>query len=273
VLRRIASLIPLLALGVEVAACQPAPSFEVASIRLNKNADEKGAMEFPPGGERFAATNVPLSLLIATAYGVTIPQFSWQNSALPVLSERYDVQAKADHPVSRAEMSRLLQSLLEDRFKLVVRRETRDLQSYALVVDKGGPLLHLSEASHVNDAAPLNPYHARGDERSSGYLAFKDETMSDFAFRLSTLVVLDGRVVVDKTGLDGHYDFELKFSPEPAFAPATGANLREPLPASILIAGPSIFTALREQLGLSLEPRKIPIEVLSVERAERPTEN
>jgi uncharacterized protein (TIGR03435 family) len=153
-------------------------------------------------------------------------------------------------------MLRLLQSLLEDRFKLVVRRETRELQSYALVVDKGGRRLHLSDSPHVNDAAPLNPYHARGGERSAGYLVFKNETMADFAFRLSTLVVLDSRVVVDKTGLDGHYDFELKFARDSPSAD-----------------GPSIFTAIREQLGLKLEPRKIPLEFLSAERAERPAEN
>ena len=181
--------------------------------------------------------------------------FSWQNPTLPVLSERYDIQAKAEHPVSGADMLRLLQSLLEDRFKLVVRRETKELQSYALVVDKGGPRLHMSEVPHFNDAAPLNPYHARGGERSVGYLVFKDETMADFACRLSTLVVLDGRVVVDKTGLAGHYDFELKFASDSASAD-----------------GPSIFTAIREQLGLRLEPRKIPLEGLSVERAERPAE-
>jgi uncharacterized protein (TIGR03435 family) len=254
--RLIANLTLPLALVASVAVCQPAPFFEVASIRLNKNAGEKGNMEFAPGGERFAAINVPLSLLIATAYNVTLPQFSWQNSALPVLSERYDIQAKAEHPVSGAEMLRLLQSLLEDRFKLLVRRETKELQSYVLVMDKGGPRLHVSDVPHVNDAAPLNPYHARGGERSVGYLVFKDESMADFAFRLSTLVVLDGRVVVDKTGLDGHYDFELKFA-----ADSPSAD------------GPSIFTAIREQLGLKLEPRKNPIEVLSVERAERPAEN
>ena len=146
--------------------------------------------------------------------------------------------------------------MLEDRFKLVVRRETKELQSYALVVDKGGPRLHLSEVPRVNDAAPFNPYHARGGERSAGTLVFKDESMADLAFRLSTLVVLDGRVVVDKTGLDGHYDFELKFA-----ADSPSAD------------GPSIFTAIREQLGLRLEPRKIRLEVLSVERAERPAEN
>jgi uncharacterized protein (TIGR03435 family) len=85
---------------------------------------------------------------------------------------------------------------------------------------------------------------------------FKDETMADYAFRLSTLVVLDGRVVVDKTGLDGHYDFDLKFAGDSSSAD-----------------GPAIFTALREQLGLRLEPRKIPLEFLSAERAERPAEN
>ncbi len=113
--RLIASVSLPLALTASVAVCQPAPSFEVASIRLNKNASEKGNMEFAPGGERFAATNVPLSLLIATAYNVTLSQFSWQNPALPVLSERYDIHAKTEHPVSGAEMLRLLQSLLEDR--------------------------------------------------------------------------------------------------------------------------------------------------------------
>jgi uncharacterized protein (TIGR03435 family) len=153
VTRLIASMALPLALVASVAVGQPAPSFEVASIRLNNNAGEKGNIEFAPGGERFAATNVPLSLLIVTAYNVTLPQFSWQNSALPVLSERYDIQAKAEHPVSGAEMLRLLQSLLEDRFKLVVRRETKELQSYALVVDKGGPRLHVSDVPHFNDAA------------------------------------------------------------------------------------------------------------------------
>ena len=142
--------------------------------------------------------------IVSVALLLTLAQFSWQDSAFPVLSERYDIQAKADHPVGPREMLRLLQTLLEDRFKLVVRRETKEIQSYALVVDKGGPRLHLNAVPHASDDGPLNPYHARGGERSGGYLVFKDETMADFAFRLSTLVVLDGRVVVDKTGLDGH---------------------------------------------------------------------
>jgi uncharacterized protein (TIGR03435 family) len=256
VFHRMAAVI-LLAFSAAVALCQPtAPSFEAASIRLNKSSKGGGDIEFLLGGERFAATNVPLSLLIATAYNVTIPQFAWRNSAFPVLSERFDIQAKAERPVSRTEMLGLLQSLLEDRFRLSVRRETKALDAYALVVDKGGPRLHVSDGVHMNGAAPLNPYHARGLEPSSGYLVFNDESMADLAWRLSALVALGNRVVVDRTGLNSHYNFELKFAPD---SPNSD--------------GPSIFTALREQLGLRLDGRKIPLEVLSVEYAERPQGN
>ena len=81
--------------------------------------------------------------------------------------------------------------------------------------------------------------------------------------------MLGGRVVVDKTRLNEHYDFELKFRPDLAVVPPEGANGREPP----LGDGPSIFTAIREQLGLRLIPQKLPIEILNVERAEKPTEN
>ena len=82
-------------------------------------------MEFPPGGERIAATNVPLNLPIVTCVQCHLSQISGQNSAVLVLSERYDIEAKAEHQVSGAEMLSLLQSLLEDRFKLVFRREMK----------------------------------------------------------------------------------------------------------------------------------------------------
>jgi uncharacterized protein (TIGR03435 family) len=233
-------------------------SFEVASVRQNTASRGTGAMDFPPGGERFTAINVPLGAFILTAYNITAaPQCDCLNPAFPVLSEHFDIQAKAEHRVHSAEMLRLLQRLLEDRFKLVIRREIKELDAYALVVDQHGSKLHASEASQINDAAPFNPYHARGAERSSGDLVFNDEAMRDFAWRLSTLTALDGRVVVDKTGLTGRYDFELKFAAQPS--PENEA--------------PSIFTALREQLGLRLEPRKMPIESLTVVHAERPSEN
>jgi uncharacterized protein (TIGR03435 family) len=254
----------LLALAAEVALCQPGTSFEAASIRLNKDAKGRGNIEFLPGGERFSATHVPLGALIQTAYNLTSPQCSCYSSAVPVLLENYDIQAKADHPVSAAEMLRLLQELLEDRFKLVLRHETKELQAYAMVLDKGGPKLHASSAAYINDAAPLNPYHARGVEGHSYDsldLLIKDATMADLAWRLSSLTILEDHVVVDKTGLDGHYDIELKFASESPTAPPSDSD------------APSIFTALCEQLGLRLDAQKIPLEVLTVEHAERPAEN
>lgn len=145
------------------------------------------------------------------AYDLTNPQCSCQSSALPVLSERYDIQAKAEHPVGSGEMLRLLQSLLADRFRLVVRRETKELPAFALVVDKGGPKLHVSNVVHIDVA--------------------------------------------------GHYDLELKFAGQSPTAPPPDSD------------APSIFTALREQLGLRLDAERIPLEVLSVEHAEMPTDN
>ena len=218
-------------------------------------------MDFPPGGDRFTATDVSLGALVLTAYSVTPQQCSCQGSALPVLSERFDIQAKAEHALSRGEMLGMLRSLLKERFKLEIHRETKEFEAYSLVVEKGGPRLHLTDVPQANDAAPLNPYHARGLAPGGGYLVFKDETMEYFAWRLSTLVILGGRVVVDKTGLDGHYDFELKFRPEPPDAAGPAAD------------APSIFTALSEQLGLRLQPQKVPLDLLTVEHAERPTEN
>src|ERR1700722_5790416 len=121
-----------------------------------------------------------------------------------------------------------------------------------------------SRAAYINEAAPFHPYHARGGEGDSYKgldLLIQDATMADLAWRLSSLTILENHVVVDKTGLDGHYDIELKFAGQSASAPPSDSD------------APSIFTALREQLGLRLDAQKIPLEVLSVEHAERPAGN
>ena len=239
-------------------------SFEVASIRINKSSRAKSGIEFLPGGERFLAT-APLAALVMLAYDLTSPQCRCQSSALPGLWERFDIQAKADRPVHPQEMLRLLQNLLEERFKLTVRREMKELPAYALLVDKTGAKLSTSAVMHTeDDAAPRNGYHARGIEErseSSLVLAITDATMADLAWRLSTLTVLEDHVVIDQTGLTGYYDIELKFdSRSPAGLPSTDG-------------APSIFTALQEQLGLRLEQRKMPVEFVTVEHAEQPTEN
>src|SRR5260370_41731728 len=152
-------------------------------------------------------------------------------------------------------MLRMLQTLLADRFKLSIRREMRELPAYALVAEKHGPKLHLSEQQ-----LPWTLSRARGYEPKSGRIIFENESMPDFASVLSTLVVI-GRVVVDKTGLKGNYNFELTFTPPDRLTdPETSPD------------APSIFTAVREQLGLRLEPHRAPVEGLVIEHVERPAE-
>jgi uncharacterized protein (TIGR03435 family) len=250
------SLITFLPFG---AAAQNA--FEVASVRPNRTRD-RGSMEFPKGRERFTATNMPLAAIILVAYDITVRQLSGSD---PLLSERYDIAATAEHAVGRDEMLRMLQALLVERFHLVVRRETREVPVYALTVARGGPKLHRSDLAEDDARVPRTPARAGGTEQRSGYLIFKGESMPDFAWALSRTVATGDRVVVDQTGLSGIYDFELSFERETAPA---GADVRE-----TGLQGPSIFSALEEQFGLKLEPRRAPVEFLVIEHVERPTAN
>ncbi len=232
---------------------QSSPAFDVASVRMNRTSGVRTSVEFLPGGEKFAATSAPLGQFIAMAYGVTPRQISPIDA---IISERYDLQAKTGHPVTRKEMLLMLQTLLADRFKLSVHREMRELPAYALRTTKRGPKLKLSK-----EQLPWTLSRARGNEQKSGRMIFENESMSDFAYALSTLVVV-GRVVIDKTGLTGNYDFELTFAP-----PARPSDI----PASQ--DAPSIFTAVQEQLGLKLEAQKAAVEFLVIDHVERPTDN
>jgi uncharacterized protein (TIGR03435 family) len=255
-MRRILGVVSLMACVPFGAAGQSA--FEVASVRPNR-ARDRGSMEFPKGRERFVATNMPLGAIILVAHNITVRQLSGSD---PLLSERYDIAARAEHAVGRDEMLLMLQALLRDRFKLVVRRETREVPVWALTVRKGGPKLRPSDPAESDDGAPRTPARAGGSEQSGGHIVFQNESMPDLAWALSRTMAVGARVVVDETGLRGRYDFELIFERERAPA---GADVRE--------TGPSIFSALEEQLGLKLESKKAPVEFLIVEHVERPSEN
>ncbi|HEX5227649.1 MAG TPA: TIGR03435 family protein [Bryobacteraceae bacterium] len=255
--------IGVIALALSLATVGCGQSFEAASVRLNKNPHTRGNMEFLPGGERFIATNVWLGALVETAYDVTNQQCDCLSARFPVLTQSFDVVAKADHPVTPSQMLRMMQNLLAERFQLVVRYETKEVPAYALVPDKSGPKLRASSAVGANELAPRNPYHARGTESRTGSslnLSFANVTMADLAWRLSTLADVEDRAVIDQTDLNGHYDIELKI----------GTRSTTELSAD---AGPSLFTALREQLGLRLEPRRMPLQILRIEHAQRPTDN
>lgn len=231
--------------------------FEVASVKANHAGKDFPAMHSDPG--RFTATNMTVKALLAVAYGIRQDQISggpaWTDS------EGYDIAAKAEHAVGREEQQRMLQALLTDRFKLKIRRDTKDVGAYELVVAKSGPKLH----------------RAKEGEKSFrrfglGKLGLQAGTMEQFARLLSGAL---GRTVVDRTGIVGEYDVNLEYTPEGYHPkppePISEKSSHEPPPPDP--NGPTIFAALQEQLGLKLESRKAPGEVLIVEHAERPQQN
>jgi uncharacterized protein (TIGR03435 family) len=250
--------IALIAAGATAQIVPAQPGFEVASVRLNKTGIRGGSMDFSKGGERFTAINMPIGALVLIAYNITVRQVSGADA---FLSDKYDIVAKAEHPVTSDRMLRMLQALLVDRFKLIVHWETREVPVFALTVAKGGSKLRESNPAEVQPAVPRTPAHAGGTELRSGHLVFKAESMPDFAWALSRMAGIGDRIIVDNTGLKGNYDFELLFERD---TPSQGAapNL-----------GPSIFSALQEQLGLKLESKKAPVDFLVIDHIEKPSEN
>jgi len=254
----IASLLACSSLTAYGQPVAPLPTFEVASVRLNKSGVRGGSTEFSKGGERFTAINMPFGALVLIAYNITVRQLS---DPPEFVSEKYDVIAKAEHSVRSDEMLRMLQALLADRFKLVIRRETREVPVYALTLARGGPKLQPAASPDSHASVPRTPAHASGNEVRSGHVAFQAESMSDFAWALTRMAGIGDRIVVDQTGLRDRYDFELKFG-------------RDRLgPENVPSQDPSIFSALQEQLGLKLESKKAPVEFLIIDHVERPTEN
>jgi uncharacterized protein (TIGR03435 family) len=221
-------------------------SFDSATIKRS-NASQEGFLDFSPGGDRLTATSITLGGLLMVAYNVTVRQVS---GPISFLTEKYDVEAKVEHKATRGDMSRMLQALVEERFKLSLHRETKDVSFRALVVGRGGPKLHRSEG-----AALSSPF--RLGSKESGHVIGQHESMPDFVLSLSTIRDGSDLVVTDKTGLEGNFDFDLRFTPQYQKSSS----------------GPSIFTALREQLGLELELQTGPIEFLVVDHVERHADN
>ena len=218
-------------------------SFEAASVRINKSGTSEGRCAPNASvGQTFTVSNCPLGALILFAYDVLQQQVSGQTS---LLGEKYDVTAKAEHPISRIEMKRMLQTLLEDRFKLTLRRETKELPVYALVAGKDGPKFQPSQTASDEGPKPL--------AGSKGQLILQNVAMSDLVFALSRRIA--DRMIVDKTELQGKYDLEMTWYLE----------LGKPDP-------PSVFTAV-QVLGLKLEPQNSPVEFLVIDHVDQPSEN
>lgn len=221
---------------------QPCRTFDVASIKVNTSDAGGGYPVLAPGGKRFTATRQLMLELIMSAYDVSPLQVSGIPKAL--FQERYDIAATCEQPITKEQLPRLLQALLAERFHLAIHRELKEQTVYALILGKRGARgLHASQQA----GKPVL--------RQSGYsFTFTNAEMSDLAGLLSQLA---GRKVVDRTDLRGPYNFTLRYAPNRPGVDASAAA--DGLPDSV-------FTALREQLGLNLEPQKSPVEFIVVDR-------
>ena len=284
------------ALGAQAPQTPAAPAFEVASIKPNNSGDGRVMMQNQPG--RFIATNIPVRLLIRNAYQLQDFQItggpSWLNS------DRFDINAKVDASVQDEvaaargagpgqgpnPVQLMVRTLLAERFKLVVHNETKDQPIYGLIMARSdgrlGPQLKKAE---VDCAAQMAAMRGRGPARGlpppgpsqpgdvipcgirigPGNMAVGGSTLAQFANNLGMFV---GRVVLDRTGLTGSYDFTLTWTPDQMPQRPPGAP-EVPIDPN----GPSIFTAVQEQLGLKLDSQRGPVEMLVIDRVEKPVEN
>lgn len=245
--------------------------FDVAVVKPS-NPDAHGTRFSQNGFENIKITNATLKSLISAAYEIREIQISggpgW------ICSEGFDVEAKVERTgpapdfrnltqEQRSELQKQfnerLQSLLTDRFQLIVRKDSKDMAVYSLVQTKTKSKLK-----------PSSSTEHQGINIHNGTMTGNHSPVSRLAIVLSTLT---GRLVIDKTGLEGPFDWTMEWTPDSgSLKPSVpGAN---PSSASVPdVSGPSLFTALQEQLGLKLESQRTPGLLLVIERVEKPSAN
>jgi len=242
-------------------------AFDVASVKPGDPMAAGVHIGMSPGGA-FTAGNASLKLLIEQAFDVRAFQIYGGPAWLD--TDKYDIIAKGNgagpseeamrqwtndqRSAFREQMLVKVRTLLADRFQLRVHRETRELPVYALTVAKNGPKFHAGADGDVGRAG-LNM--RRGDGGQSEITA----TRASLEILATTLANLVGRTVIDRTGLTETYDFKLSFAPDMGPQDAVSSD------------GPSLFTALQEQLGLRLDSQKGPVEVIVIDNAQKASEN
>jgi len=267
-------LIGALASLAQAQAQPPRPAFEVASVRQNASASSASRTAPVPG--RFTIVNVPLRFIVLDAYGLRDQQLidapEWTNTIA------YDISATYPGGITptEAETRLMLQQLLEDRFQLSLRTETRELPVYRLVLARKdrqlGPRLVRSNVDCAAWLAEKRPQIGMGGSSPvpggrrpacmitgsrQGFITGGTRTLAEFAAPLQAFA---GRPVIDETGVTGTFDIDLIWTPDESLAPA--GTQRD--------VGVSLFAALEEQLGLKLEPARRPFQVRVVQRVERP---
>jgi bla regulator protein blaR1 len=249
------------------AAAQPPDTFEVASIKLGDPLTNGTSFNFQ-NGAGIKIDGATLKSLIQFAYDLNDYQLVGASGWMT--SDRYAILAKGvvtEGPAGYRDMNdqqrkfagalirTRLKKLLAERFQLAIHNETRELPIYALVLAKGGVKMQPNTSP---DGSPQS--------MMTGRATFK-ATRASVDSIAKALGSITSRPVYDETGLKGYWDFKMEWTPEAAAAAPDA--IERPVEA----AGPTLFTALQEQMGLKLEARKGPVEIVVIDRAERPSEN
>jgi uncharacterized protein (TIGR03435 family) len=235
--------------------------FEVASLKPSTSAEQGGGIRPAPGGQRYEATNCSIKLMIMVAYRIKAEQIIGGPGWLE--SDRFDMEARAEKPSSADELHVMLMNMLADRLQLKFHHEKKEMQMYALTVDKGGPKMTPHQAANAGD-----PWV---DQSEGSFLHMRLKAtyapMDYFAFRLSQLL---DRPVVDLTSLHGGYDFTLEYTRELPLGFPDGGKVNGADPDT---SGLTVFAAVKQQLGLELKPQKGPVDVIVIDHAEKPSAN
>jgi uncharacterized protein (TIGR03435 family) len=236
----------------------PAPrlTFDVVSIHPSNPDATSGRIKPIPGNHGYTAQYITVRLMIALMYKIPIQQVEGGPAWLD--TERFDIEARADGPHSIGDLHTMYQNLLVDRFGLRFHHDIREGNIYALTIDPSGLKLK-PNTSLENDKIPVNggPAHTRGIRVPMVYLTWL----------LSQILHAEGRPVVDQTGLKGNYDFLLSY--RPILPPDAPADALPPEDRDL----PTLFDALRTQLGLRLTPTRGPVDHLVIDHIEQPSPN
>ncbi len=241
------------------AAHGQAPAFEITSVKFNKLPPRERHLELScsPGG-RFVSTGLGLRPAFFWAFNMIPFQVTGLPGWIDSADAFFDIEAKAAGPVSEDQCKLMVQTLLADRFKLIVRRSMQDLPAFALVIAKNGPKMR--QVNPDDKPKPGGGVRMMGTpvRMPAGRDPLRGWSMAQLADMLTGQPSVDGRAVLDRTGLTGLYEIDLDYS----F-----------LPGVVDRDKPEIFDAVQEQLGLKLESIKAPFDTLVVERLDKPDAN
>ncbi len=257
------------------------PSFEVVSIKANKSGSMVIHIGFTPDG--ISVTNFPVHMVLREALGVSDDQLLGESGWLK--SDRFDIEAKVAaedvaklKALTQSQRWAMLLPVFEDRFGLKYHHESRELTQYVLVAAKGGPKIKETAAGNADASGLKTPDGKAGGE---SMIRVQPGEIIGQAMPLSNLVRFLSfqfhSPVIDKTGLTGKYDINLKWAPDEMeggmMRPPDGSQPGAGNPAPPTTTGPSIFTALEEQLGLKLEAHKEPGDAIVIDHIEQPSPN